>query len=83
MDAYCPAFDRNEQLICPRRHDSGMDERLRTYGSLAGAILLVVGGTLLTGVLPPTPRSQLVAGLVIVAGFALGYVGLVGVELPE
>lgn len=60
-----------------------MDERLRTYGSLIGAILLVVGGTLLTGVLPPTPRYQLLAGLVIVAGFALGYVGFIGVELPE
>jgi hypothetical protein len=60
-----------------------MDEQVRTYGSLVGAILLVIGGTLLTGVLPPTPRYQLVAGLAIVVGFALGYVGMVGFELPE
>ncbi|MFB6220230.1 MAG: hypothetical protein ABEH90_02210 [Halolamina sp.] len=60
-----------------------MDERLRTYGSLVGAVLLVLGGTLATGVLPPTPRYQFLAGLVIVAGFALGYVGFVGVELLE
>lgn len=61
----------------------GMDERFRTYGSLAGAILLVLAGTLATGVLPPTLPYQLLAGLLIVAGFALTYVGLNGLELPE
>lgn len=60
-----------------------MDERLRTYGSLVGATLLVLGGTLATGVLPPTPRYQLLAGLIIVAGFALGFIGFVGFELPN
>lgn len=53
-----------------------MDERLRTYGSLVGAIVLVVGGTLATGVLPPTLPYQLLAGAIIVAGFGLGYLGL-------
>lgn len=60
-----------------------MDERLRIYGSLAGAILLVLAGTLATGVLPPTLPYQLLAGLIIVAGFALGYIGFIGFELPE
>lgn len=60
-----------------------MDERLRTYGSLAGAILLVLAGTLATGVLPPTLPYQLLAGLTIVAGFAVGYIGFIGFELPE
>ncbi|MEF8801150.1 MAG: hypothetical protein V5A38_06465 [Halolamina sp.] len=60
-----------------------MDERLRTYGSLAGAILLVIGGTVATGVLPPTPAYQLLAGLIIVGGFALGYIGLEGLEFPD
>lgn len=57
-----------------------MDERLRRYGSLVVAAVLVLGGTLATGVLPPTLPYQVVAGLLIVAGFALGYVGF---ELPE
>jgi fructose-1,6-bisphosphatase/inositol monophosphatase family enzyme len=60
-----------------------MDGRLRTYGSLAVALLLVLAGTLATGVLPATVPYQLLAGLVIVAGFAVGYLGLVGFELPE
>lgn len=53
-----------------------MDDRLRTYGSLLLAALLVVGGTLATGFLPPTLPYQLLAGALIVAGFALGYLGL-------
>lgn len=58
-----------------------MDDRLRTYGSLALAVLLVVGGTLATGFLPPTLPSQLLAGALIVAGFALGYLGLDGLGI--
>ena len=59
-----------------------MDERLRTYGSLVLAAVLVVGGTLATGVLPPTLPYQLLAGALIVAGFGLGYLGLdaLGIE---
>ena len=53
-----------------------MDERLRTYGSLVGAVLLVVGGTLATGFLPATLPYQILAGAVIIAGFGLGYYGL-------
>jgi hypothetical protein len=49
-----------------------MDERIRTAAGLGGAAVLVVGGTLATGYLPSTPRSQLIAGAIIVAGFALG-----------
>lgn len=59
-----------------------MDDRLRTYGSLLLAALLVVVGTLATGVLPPTLPYQLLAGALIVAGFVVGYLGLdaLGVE---
>lgn len=58
-----------------------MDDRLRTYGSLLLAVLLVVGGTLATGFLPPTRPYQLVAGALIVAGFGLGYLGLDGLGI--
>lgn len=59
-----------------------MDDRLRTYGSLLLAALLVVGGTLATGVLPPTLPYQILAGGLIVAGFVVGYLGLdaLGIE---
>lgn len=45
-----------------------MDERIRTAVGLGGAVVLVIGGTLATGYL----ESQLLAGAIIVAGFALG-----------
>lgn len=53
-----------------------MDDRLRTYGGLALAAVLVVTGTLLTGILPSTALYQTIAGAVIVAGFALVYLSL-------
>jgi hypothetical protein len=34
------------------------------------AVVLVIGGTLATGLLPSEPRYQAVAGAIIVAGFA-------------
>lgn len=58
-----------------------MDERLRTYGSLVVAALLVVGGTLATGYLPPTLPYQLLAGGIIVAGFVVGYLGLDALDI--
>lgn len=53
-----------------------MDDRFRTYGGLALAAVLVVAGTLLTGILPSTALYQTIAGGVIVAGFALVYLTL-------
>ena len=60
-----------------------MEQRTRTAVGLAGAAALVVGGTLATGYLPSRPRSQLLAGAMIVAGFALGVYVLGGLELPD
>lgn len=57
-----------------------MSEKLRTYGCLALAVLLVVAGTLATGLLPPTALYQVLAGGVIVAGFALVFVCLGGLD---
>jgi fructose-1,6-bisphosphatase/inositol monophosphatase family enzyme len=57
-----------------------MSQRLRQYGCLAIAGILVVAGTLATGVLPQTTLSQVLAGTIIVAGFALGFVCLGGLE---
>lgn len=47
--------------------------RVRQYACLVGAVVLVIGGTLATGVLPSTLPYQVLAGGAIVAGFALGY----------
>ena len=60
-----------------------MDERTRTYGSLGLAIAMIVTGTLATGFLPSTPVYQFVAGAIIVAGFAVGYVGIGAIKLVE
>jgi hypothetical protein len=43
---------------------------------IAASIGLVVGGMLLTGVLPDDWLSQLFAGATIIAGFALAFVCL-------
>ena len=43
---------------------------------VAASVALVLGGMLLTGVLPDDPLSQLAAGATIVAGFALAFVCL-------
>ncbi len=60
-----------------------MNDRVRTYGAVGLSILLVVGGSLMTGILPATPLYQSLAGIVIVAGFGVGYVALGEFELPE
>lgn len=60
-----------------------MDERRRRYALLGLALALLVGGTLATGLLPSTPLYQAVAGAMIVAGFAVGYVGIGAIRLPE
>jgi hypothetical protein len=53
-----------------------MDERYRTYGGLALAVLLIVVGTFATGLLPSGALYQVLAGAIIVAGFAIGYYSL-------
>lgn len=55
-------------------------EKLRTYGCLTLAVLLVIAGTLATGLLPSTALYQVLAGGVIVAGFALVFVCLGGLD---
>lgn len=60
-----------------------MDERTRRYAMLGLAVALIVVGTLSTGLLPSTPIFQVVAGALIVAGFAVGYVGIGAIQLPE
>lgn len=60
-----------------------MDERTETAVGLGGAAVLVVAGTVATGYLPSRPRWQLLAGTLIVAGFALGFLVLGEFELPD
>ena len=46
------------------------------YVYLGLAAVLIVIGTLATGLLPSSPFYQALAGGIIVMGFAIGYVGL-------
>ncbi|MFB6310545.1 MAG: hypothetical protein ABEH64_05105 [Salinirussus sp.] len=57
------------------------ESKLRDIICASAAIVLVLTGMLLTGVLPSGGRYQLVAGAVIVAGFAVAYGCLGGWEL--
>ncbi len=50
-----------------------MNDRRRQYICLGLAALLVISGTLATGLLPSTRLSQILAGGIIVAGFGIGY----------
>lgn len=50
-----------------------MDNRTKRYLGLAVAVLLVVSGTLATGLLPSTRRYQTMASVMIVGGFMVGY----------
>lgn len=49
---------------------------MRDYACFAIAAVLLVAGTFATGFLPPTPLSQVVAGGLIVAAFAIVFVCL-------
>jgi hypothetical protein len=60
-----------------------MEDRTRTYACLALSVVLVVGGTLATGLLPPTPGYQVVAGGIILLGFVLVYACLGGFQFAE
>ncbi len=54
----------------------------REYACLVVAVLAVVGGTVAAGVLPRTRLSQVLAGGIIVAGFAIAWACL-GVEFGD
>ena len=55
-----------------------MKERIRQYACLGVAVALIITGTLATGLVPSTTPYQVLAGSVIVAGFAVSYVCLSG-----
>lgn len=60
-----------------------MDDRRRRYALLGLAIALLVVGTIATGLLPSTAPYQIFAGALIVAGFAVGYVGIGAFDVVE
>lgn len=62
---------------------SSMENRTKQYVCLGVAVLLIIAGTLATGLLPSTPLFQVLAGGVIVAGFAVVYACLGPFELFE
>lgn len=57
-----------------------MNDRLRTPLCLAVAGLVVVAGTLATGLLPQTTPYQVLSGMIIVAGFGLGFYCVGGLD---
>ena len=50
-----------------------MKNSTQRYVCLGVAVLLVITGTLATGLLPSTLLYQVLSGGIIVTGFALGY----------
>lgn len=58
-------------------------DRRRRYAGLGVAVVLIITGTLATGLLPSTPLYQVIAGGLIVAGFAVGYASLGAFEFLE
>lgn len=57
-----------------------MKDGIRQYGCLGVAVALIVTGTLATGLLPPTPLYQVLAGGIIVGGFAVVFICLGSVD---
>lgn len=60
-----------------------MLDGVRQYACLGVGVLLVVGGTLATGLVPEGAVYQVVTGAVIVAGFALVFACLGAFEFLE
>ena len=60
-----------------------MKGEIRQYACLGVAVALIITGTLATGVVPSTTPYQVLAGSVIVAGFAVTYACLVRFEFFE
>jgi hypothetical protein len=55
----------------------------RRYACLGGGTVLIIGGTLATGLLPSALPYQLLAGGIIVAGFAVVYACLGSFNRPQ
>lgn len=60
-----------------------MKDRTRQYVCLGAAAVLIIIGTLATGLLPPTPLYQVLAGGIVVGGFAVGFTCLGTVNVLE
>lgn len=60
-----------------------MKNSKRRYVCLGVAVLLVVTGTLATGLLPSALPYQILSGGIIIAGFAIGYACLGAFEFLE
>lgn len=60
-----------------------MNDKLRRYAGMGVAGILVIAGTLATGLFPSTLPYQILAGGIIVAGFAVGFASLGAFEFPE
>lgn len=60
-----------------------MDEKTREYAGVGLGIVLIVGGIFSTGILPSTTLYQVLAGGIIVAGFAIAFASVNAFEFPE
>ena len=60
-----------------------MKDRIRRYACLGVAGVLVITGTIATGLVPSTTLYQVLAGGIIVAGFAIGYLCLGTFDSPK
>ncbi|PSP82298.1 hypothetical protein BRC83_09750 [Halobacteriales archaeon QS_1_68_17] len=60
-----------------------MTDRTRQYAGLGVGAVLIVAGTLATGLLPPTPLYQVLAGAIIVGGFAVAFASFGAFDLSE
>lgn len=58
-----------------------MIEHRGQYACLAVAVVLVITGTLAAGLLPSTTLYQILAGSIIVAGFAVSYLCFTEVDI--
>ena len=57
-----------------------MTDRLRPYVCFGVAVVLIIAGTITTGLLPSTTLYQVLAGSMIVAGFVVRYLYFGGIE---
>lgn len=58
-------------------------DRTRTAACLAVGLVLIIGGSLATGLVPEGAIYQVLAGAVIVAGFAVVFLCLGALEFPD
>lgn len=60
-----------------------MKEQLRQYVCLGVGAVLIVSGTIATGLVPPGVLYQILAGSLIVVGFAVSYKCFGGFKLLD